>query len=36
MLERSPGVQGCLWRNKLLHETRGFRRNVLPKGWDED
>jgi thiamine biosynthesis lipoprotein len=36
MLERSPGVQGCLWRNNLLHETRGFRRNVLPQGWDQD
>ena len=29
MLERNPGVQGCLWRNAQLHETRGFRRNVL-------
>lgn len=36
MLERTPGIQGCLWRNKQLHETRGFRRNVLPKGWDLD
>ena len=36
MLERTPGVQGCLWRNKQLHETRGFRRNVLPQGWDAE
>jgi len=36
MLERTPGIQGCLWRNQQLHETRGFRRNVLPKGWDLD
>ncbi len=36
MLERTPGVQGCLWRNKQLHETRGFRRSVLPEGWDEN
>jgi thiamine biosynthesis lipoprotein len=35
MLERTPGVQGCLWRNQQLHETRGFRRNVLPDGWDQ-
>ena len=34
MLERTPGVQGCLWHQHKLHETRGFRRNVLPKGWD--
>ncbi len=34
MLERSPGVQGCLWYKTQLHETRGFRRNVLPAGWD--
>ena len=36
MLERTPGVQGCLWSNGKLHETRGFRRSVLPAGWDED
>jgi thiamine biosynthesis lipoprotein len=34
MLERTPGVQGCLWHQHKLHETRGFRRNVLPAGWD--
>jgi len=34
MLERMPHVQGCLWRNARLHETRGFRRSVLPQGWD--
>ena len=34
MLERTPGVQGCLWHRSRLHETRGFRRNVLPQGWD--
>lgn len=36
MLERMPQVQGCLWRNARLYETRGFRRNVLPQGWDLD
>ena len=34
MLERTPGVQGCLWRDRRVHETRGFRRSVLPAGWD--
>ncbi len=36
MLEGNPGVQGCLWHQGRLHETRGFRRNVLPQGWDDD
>ena len=36
MLERTPGVQGCLWRNDQHYETRGFRRCVLPQGWDEE
>lgn len=36
MLERTPGVQGVLWRDGRLFETRGFRRNVLPEGWDEE
>lgn len=36
MLERTPGVQGCLWCKDRLHETRGFRRCILPKGWDEE
>lgn len=36
MLERTPGVQGCVWSNGRLFETRGFRRSVLPKGWDDD
>jgi FAD:protein FMN transferase len=35
MLERSPGAQGCLWANDRLLETRGFRRTVLPRGWDD-
>jgi len=36
MLERNPGVQGCLWHKGLVHETRGFRRSILPQGWDEE
>lgn len=36
MLERSPGVEGCLWHQHQLHETRGFRRSVLPAGWDSN
>jgi FAD:protein FMN transferase len=36
MLDRTPGVQGCIWHLGRVHETRGFRRNVLPKGWDDD
>jgi FAD:protein FMN transferase len=32
MLERTVGVQGCLWCNGQLLETRGFRRSVLPAG----
>jgi thiamine biosynthesis lipoprotein len=31
MLERTLGVEGCLWQNGLLHETRGFRRSMLPR-----
>lgn len=31
MLERTPGVQGCLWCNGLLYETRGFRQAILPQ-----
>ena len=36
MLERNPGVQGCLWHKGQLHETRGFRRSILPRGWDAE
>lgn len=36
MLERMPLVQGCVWRNSRVHETRGFRRSVLPHGWDSE
>lgn len=36
MLERTPGVQGSLWCRGRHHETRGFRRNVLPLGWDDE
>ena len=32
----TPGVEGCLWSKGQLHETRGFRRTVLPAGWDAD
>lgn len=31
MLERTYGVQGCLWCDGQLYETRGFRRSVLPR-----
>ncbi|CAN5813945.1 FAD:protein FMN transferase [soil metagenome] len=34
MLQRTPGVEGCLWKNDRLYETPGFRRAVLPQGWD--
>jgi len=32
----TPGVEGCLWSKGQLLETRGFRRAVLPRGWDAD
>ncbi|MCE9520312.1 MAG: FAD:protein FMN transferase [Verrucomicrobia bacterium] len=32
----TPGVEGCLWSRGHLLETRGFRRTVLPDGWDDD
>jgi thiamine biosynthesis lipoprotein len=35
MLERTPGVEGCLWRHGRLHETRGFRRAVSPQKWQD-
>jgi len=31
MLERTAGVEGCLWHQGRLHETRGFRRSMLPR-----
>ncbi len=31
MLERTIGVQGCLWCDGQLYETRGFRSSVLPE-----
>ena len=30
MLERTAGVEGCLWRHDQLFETRGFRRSITP------
>jgi thiamine biosynthesis lipoprotein len=30
-LERTLGVEGCLWHRGELHETRGFRRTILAK-----
>jgi FAD:protein FMN transferase len=30
MLERTVGVEGCLWCDGQLFETRGFRRSILP------
>ena len=36
MLEKNPGVQGCVWHKGQLLETRGFRRSVLPAGWDAE
>jgi thiamine biosynthesis lipoprotein len=30
-LERTVGVEGCLWHRDNLYETRGFRRAVLAK-----
>jgi FAD:protein FMN transferase len=33
MLERTPSVEGCLWWNGQLLETRGFRRAALPSAW---
>lgn len=31
MIERTVDVEGCLWCNGQLYETRGFRRSILPK-----
>lgn len=36
MLERTPGVQASLWCKGRHYETRGFRRCVLPQGWDDE
>jgi FAD:protein FMN transferase len=36
LLDSTPGVQGCVWHLGRVHETRGFRRSVLPKGWDDE
>ena len=36
MLERTPNVQGSLWCKSRHYETRGFRRHVLPQGWDDE
>lgn len=36
MLDRTPNVEGCLWHNGQLCESRGFRRSVLPQGWEAD
>lgn len=36
MLNRTPDVEGCLWHDGQLYESRGFRRGVLPQGWDAD
>jgi FAD:protein FMN transferase len=35
LLDRTPGVQGCVWHLGRILETRGFRRSVLPKGWED-
>lgn len=31
LIERSAGLQGCLWHQGQLYETRDFRRTVLPR-----
>lgn len=36
MLERNPGVEGCLWHKGRVMETRGFRRSILPAGWEDE
>jgi FAD:protein FMN transferase len=36
LIDRTPGAEGCLWHQGRLHESRGFRRSVLPAGWDEE
>ncbi|MEO7932709.1 MAG: FAD:protein FMN transferase [Chthoniobacterales bacterium] len=33
MLDRTQNVEGCLWCDGKLYETRGFRRSILPKDW---
>jgi hypothetical protein len=33
MLERAYQVEGCLWCEGEFHETRGFRRAMLPLEW---
>jgi len=30
LLDRTPGVEGCLWHQGQLYETRGFRLSILP------
>lgn len=35
-LDRQHGVEGCLWKDGRLIETRGFRRCILPDGWDDE
>ncbi|MDB6069500.1 MAG: ApbE family lipoprotein [Verrucomicrobiales bacterium] len=36
LLDRTPGVEGCLWHRGRLCESRGFRRAVLPAGWEDE
>jgi thiamine biosynthesis lipoprotein len=36
MLNSMPGVEGCVYTGRQLLESRGFRRVVLPAGWDAE
>lgn len=36
LLDRTPGAEGCLWHQGRLYESRGFRRSILPDGWEAE
>jgi len=33
-LDRTPQAEGCVWHQGRLYESRGFRRCMLPEGWE--
>jgi thiamine biosynthesis lipoprotein len=34
LIDRTPGAEGCVWHAGRVYESRGFRRSILPLGWD--